>query len=262
MEMTLQQLTFAYEAEQSVLRGVSARLGPGLVHGVIGPNGSGKTTLIKLMSGALTPRSGSVALDGAEIGRLSARQLARAVAVVPQKSDLAFDFTVLDVVLMGRQPYIGRFAREGEADLRRAEEAMRQTGVYELRGRAATSLSGGEWQRVLIARALCQDTPVLLLDEPVSNLDVRHQIDILLLARQRARRAGALVAVVLHDLNLAAHFCDDLLLLAGGELIAQGRPAEVLRPERLKAVYGIDARVLVGPDGALDVLPEFPILAS
>lgn len=259
MQITMEKIGYRYGA-RAVVRQVSARMESGLVYGVIGPNGSGKTTLLRLLAGVLTPCEGRVLLDGDEVCGLSARALAKRMAVVPQSSVLTFDFTVMDVVLMGRQPYIGRLGREQADDIEIAESAMRETGVYELRDRPATLLSGGEWQRTLIARALCQDTPVMLLDEPVSSLDIRHQLDILGTVRRRAIHSNSLVVMVLHDLNMAAHFCDRLLLMHEGRLASEGRPREVLLPDRLYDVYGAEVRILHGLDGQVDVLPRFSAL--
>lgn len=243
MEIVAERLGFGYPGHR-VIDALDARFLPGRLSGIIGPNGSGKTTLIRLMSGALKPDSGRVLLDDQPVGELRGQALARKIAVVPQKSHLGFDFSVLDVVLMGRQPYIGRFSREKSEDLELAREAMRMTGVEHLEKRSVTALSGGEWQRVIIARALCQATPVMLMDEPISSLDIRHQLEVLNLARRLAHEKQVCVVCVLHDLNLAANFCDELLLMKAGKKVAQGRPEQVLVRDTLRSVYGIEAGIL------------------
>lgn len=256
MRLRVENACFGYE-EHPVLRDVSVTFEKGRLTGIIGPNGSGKTTLIKLMSGAIRPTSGTVLLDGREIREYSGKKLSQALSVVPQKSQLEFDFTVLDVVLMGRQPYIGRFGQESAQDLALARQALQLTGVDHLAKRPVTGLSGGEWQRVIIARALCQSTPAMLLDEPVSSLDIRHQLEVLSLVRRLAHQRKVAAVCVLHDLNLAAHYCDELVMMNAGQLVAQGRPDQVLTPEQLRAVYGIEARVLPEADGMVSVMPVY-----
>ncbi len=242
MSLVLRDVHFSYGGRDAVC-GVSCAFEPARVTGLIGPNGSGKTTLLKLAAGELRPRAGAVLLDGAAVRDMPAKRRARRIAVVPQRASLEFDFSVLDMVLMGRQPHLGRMQPEGEGDLMLARAALARMGIGELEDRNARELSGGEWQRVLIARALCQDTGALLLDEPVSSLDIRHQMEVLAGIRSLSREKRTTVAVVLHDLNLAAHYCDALVMMRGGELVAEGTPGEVLTGDRLGAVYGIDARV-------------------
>jgi ABC-type cobalamin/Fe3+-siderophores transport systems, ATPase components len=225
-----------------ILDGVGLKAPPGRMLGLVGPNGAGKTTLLRTIAGLHRPAGGRVLLGGRPVHGLRPRELARRIAYVPQDTTPAFPFTAYQVTLMGRHPHLGRFAVEGAADHRAAAEAMAATGTTHLAGRSITTLSGGERQLVLLARALAQDAPVLLADEPVSALDLRHQLAVLRLLRSCAD-AGRTVLVVLHDLGLAARYCTDLALLAGGRVLATGAPAHVLTPARLAEAYAVRAVV-------------------
>lgn len=237
---------------RDVLSEISCTFEAGCLTGVIGPNGSGKTTLLRVLSGAQPPHAGQVRVDGNELGGICCKRRAQLMAVVPQKSSLDFDFTVMDIVLMGREPFLGRFERENAHDVQLALRSMDRVGLLPMKDRNARQLSGGEWQRVMIARALCQDTPILLMDEPFSNLDVRYQMRSLSVIRALSRE-GRLCLVVLHDLNLAAHYCDRLLLLHEGKICAWGSPAQVLTGERIQAVYGVNAEVVCTQDQKAEV---------
>lgn len=233
----IKNLSFAYNGKD-VLKDVTLSMQEGTVIGIIGPNGSGKSTLLRLMSGALHPKSGSVSLCGKDVREFSPRELARKMALVPQHSQLDFDFTVLDVVLMGRHPWLGRFQNETGDDMAIARASMAHSGIGHLSDRPVTHLSGGEWQRVIIARAFAQKTPVLMLDEPVSSLDIRHQLDVMELVRASANRTGTTAVCVLHDLNLALHYCDTIALFDDGRLRASGPPEEILGGV-VDEVYGV-----------------------
>ena len=250
-------VSFAYSEDSPVLKGVSAKFLPGRVTGVIGPNGSGKTTLFRLIAGLETPDAGEITLDGDPVRTLSPKALARRLAVVPQSARMDFDFTVRDIVMMGRHAHIGRFQRPGAHDIAAAERAMRETGVSDFAGKFVTGLSGGEWQRVLIARALCQEAGTLLLDEPVSNLDLQYQLSTLRQMRALAREKNACVVCVLHTLNLAAHYCDDILLLWRGEVYKSGAPEDVITPATLREVYGVEAVSCPLPGGQIEVVPVY-----
>jgi iron complex transport system ATP-binding protein len=217
--------------------------------GIVGPNGSGKSTLIRALARALPLAQGAVLLEGESIWRLGPHALARRLAVVPQESRLDFDFTVEEVVAMGRHPFIGRFATETAEDRRCVEQAMERAGIAPLRERPVTQLSGGERQRLLVARALAQEPQVLLLDEPTAHLDIAHQTALLDLLWNLNRTRRLTIVAVLHDLNLAAQYCGRLLMLAGGRVVADGPPAAVLTEARLREVYG--AGVLVVPHPTL-----------
>nr|WP_231712913.1 ABC transporter ATP-binding protein [Arthrobacter sp. zg-Y820] len=221
----------------------------GQVLGLVGPNGSGKTTLLRTLYSSLAGNNGTVLIDGEELTSLSAREIARRVAVVVQEVSADLPLLVSDMVLLGRTPHRSGFGRRGPADEQIAASALTQVGALQLAGEAFDSLSGGERQRVLIARALAQETTHLLLDEPTNHLDVRYQHEVLDLVRSLAVREERTVIVVLHDLNLAARYCDRILLLEAGRVAAAGTPDEVLAPEHLEPVYGVSVRRLELEDG-------------
>lgn len=245
-DLILEQATFGY-GTRTVLRQVSLQIRPGEVLAVVGPNGIGKSSLIKAASGALPLMSGSVTMDGQSLPNMSPQWRAQRVAVVPQAIQLPPAFLVEDVVLMGRTAYLGWFGREAEGDRQVALRMMERTGTLDLAGRLVGELSGGEQQRVLIARALTQQARVMLLDEPTAHLDLRHQDHILKLVRDLARQDGLAVMLSLHDLNLVARFADRVALLSDGALRRLGSPAEVLIPEELAPVYGIAIHVIDHP---------------
>ncbi|NLT16825.1 MAG: ABC transporter ATP-binding protein [Clostridiales bacterium] len=230
-------LSFAYNG-RDVLFDVTLSMQKGTVTGIIGPNGSGKSTLLRLINALLAPKSGNVVINGKDVRSYSTRELARLVALVPQNSRLDFDFTVLDVVLMGRHPWLSRFQGESDKDLAIARASMAHSGITHLADRPVTRLSGGEWQRVVVARAFAQQTPVLLLDEPITGLDIRYQLEVMECMRASAVRTGMTIVCVLHDLNLALHYCDNIALLDGGRLRAFGFPSQ-LRGEVVDEVYGV-----------------------
>ncbi len=240
--LSVDRVSFKY-GEQWVLRGIDFEVEKGDFLGVIGPNGSGKTTLLRIIDGILRPQEGEVRLEGTEIGRLRRDALARSVAVVPQYSALAFPFSVEEVVLMGRSPHLGRWRFEGEQDHRIAREAMEMTDTLALAARDMESLSGGERQRVLIARALAQEPRLMLLDEPTAFLDIRHQVDFFDRIRALNRDRGLTIVAVTHDINLAAHYCDRVILLKDGRIEAAGSVEAVITDENIRRAY--ETRVLV-----------------
>ena len=213
--------------------------------GIIGPNGSGKTTLLKAISRVLEISGGVVTLEGRAITDFGQKELARTVGVVPQETAMNFSYTVADIVMMGRFPHKERFAKENADDYRIVREAMEVTNVAHLADRPVTDISGGERQRVIIARALAQQPKVILLDEATAHLDINHQVEILSIVRDLGK--GVTKIGVFHDLNLAAEFCDRIVLMAGGRIRAMGTPAEVLTMERLRDEYGITAMVQTNP---------------
>jgi iron complex transport system ATP-binding protein len=225
---------------------VSIGVDQGEFLGIIGPNGAGKTTLLRAISGVLDPNAGSVAVAGRDVTGLSAAESSRLVAVVPQETNLAFDFSVREVVEMGRTPYTSRVSLYGDDDADIVDRALERTQVQQFADRSIGEVSGGERQRVLLARALAQDTPVLLLDEPTASLDIDHQIRTLELVRSLVE-SGKTVLAPIHDLNLAAHYCDRLLLLSDGARTAAGPPEQVLTEDHLEAAFGTDAVVTNNP---------------
>ena len=228
---------------RDALDGVSISVEPGEVVGLIGPNGSGKTSLLRVCSRALRPREGTVRLNGLDPYAVRPREAARLVAVVPQELSTAFPFTVRETVLLGRAPYLSPWGGATKEDWARARRAMELADVAGLADRPLDELSGGERQRAIIAQALAQDAPVMLMDEPTTHLDLRHVVDALQLVSALARTQDKAVVVVFHDLNLAATSCDRLYALDGGRVVAQGTPREVLTREFLAEVYGIEAEV-------------------
>jgi iron complex transport system ATP-binding protein len=217
---------------------------PGELHALLGPNGAGKSTLLGALAGDVRPSAGTVTADGRELREWKLKELARARAVLLQQHDVFFPFTVREVVEMGRAPWRGTAAEDD--DERMIAEAMALTDVTELGPRAVPSLSGGERARAALARVLAQGAPTLMLDEPTAALDLKHQEDVLRLARQRAA-SGDTVIVVLHDLSLAAAYADRVTLLQGGRIVASGTPRAVLTAERIGAVYGQAVEVIDHP---------------
>jgi len=224
--------------------------------GLLGPNGSGKTTLLKLLAGTLEPSGGGVLLDGAPLAAMARRDIARRIAVVPQETHAAFDFSALEIVMMGRYPHLRAFELEGEADFAIARRALAATGTAPYEHRRFSTLSGGEKQRVVIASALAQATDVLLLDEPTASLDVGYQLEIAALLRRLNEERGVTMIVSTHDLNLAATLCSELALLQEGRVVAYGATQDVLTPDHIRQVYGVVADVAVHPRaGHLTVVP-------
>ena len=236
------QLTFAYDG-QRVLRQVGLCVEPGEVVGLLGPNGSGKSTLIKIVSAVLKGYQGSARIDDREVRELDRRELARMLAVVPQESVFGFPFTALEIALMGRHPHLAGLAFESEADIELAREGLRRCGCEELGARPIHELSAGERQRVVFARALVQQPRALLLDEPASFLDIRHQVELYDIVRSLVEQRGCSVLTVMHDLNLAAEYCDRIYLLRHGEVAAEGPTAEVLTYSNLKRVFETEVYV-------------------
>jgi iron complex transport system ATP-binding protein len=264
-------LHFAYDRTQ-VLRGVSLDVSRGAFVGLLGPNGSGKTTLLRVIAGTLAPASGRVTLEGRDVHTIPRAELARRVAVVPQETQLAFDYSVLEIALTGRYPHLGPFELEGPEDIAIAERALEATGTSHLAGRGFSTLSGGEKQRVVIASALAQfessvrrPTPsgapapssqLLLLDEPTASLDLHYQIEVASLLRRLRAERGLAMIVSTHDLNLAAALCEHLVLLREGCVVAAGPTTAVLTPDSVRAMYGVDVHVQFHEDaGHLTVVP-------
>jgi iron complex transport system ATP-binding protein len=237
MSLRAKALKYAYDGLHWVVQDVTAEIRPGELLGIIGPNGSGKSTLLRLVAGLLTPASGSVFLDDTPIRSIPPARLARRIAFLPQLVQPAFAFTCEEVVAQGRYPYLHALGFLSRMDVEVVRNSMALTDTLEFTERSFDELSGGERQRVLIASILAQEADHLLLDEPTAALDIHHQARVFEHLWEFSRRAMA-VAVVVHDLNLAAQFCDRLLLMSAGRIVAEGGAREVLRVEHLAPVYG------------------------
>jgi iron complex transport system ATP-binding protein len=241
-------------AGAQVLRDISLTARSGEVVGLIGPNGSGKTTFLRTLYGAIEPTEGAISIDDEPITRMRAREVARSVAVVAQEPPVELPLTVTDAVLLGRTPHLGGWQRQSARDHEIAADALQRVGAEHLADRDVGALSGGEKQRVLIARALAQQATHLLMDEPTNHLDIHFQHEVLALVRGLA----VTTVIVLHDLNLAARYCDRLVLIDRGTVIATGSVDDVLRPDILEPVYGIRIQRVLADDGQLQLLFRTP----
>jgi len=249
--------TFSYHRDGArAVDDVSIAVPRGAIVGLLGPNGSGKTTLLRLLAGTLTASAGDIRVQGEPLPALSRREIARRIAVVPQDTHTAFDFSVIEIVLMGRYPHLGAFELEGAGDLTIARDALAATGMSALETRPFNALSGGEKQRVVIAGALAQRADILLLDEPTASLDLAFQLEITSLLAELNRARGVTMVVSTHDLNLAAALCTELVLLKGGRVLAHGPTEQVLDAAAVRSLYGVDADVVRHPRaGHLTVVP-------
>jgi iron complex transport system ATP-binding protein len=239
-----------------VLDDVSAAIPRGGLVGILGPNGSGKTTLLRILAGLLRPSQGRVSLDGADLRTVPRAIVARRIAMVPQETQLAFEYTVLEMATMGRYPHLGAFEIEGPQDLQIARDALRATGTDHLASRFFNTLSGGEKQRVVIAGALAQAPDILLLDEPTASLDLAYQLEIRSILQQLNRERGLTIVVSTHDLNFAAGLCRDLVLLHQGRLLDSGPTESMLDAALIRKLYGVDVDITANPrTGQLTVIP-------
>ncbi|OGR25180.1 MAG: iron ABC transporter [Desulfobacterales bacterium RIFOXYA12_FULL_46_15] len=242
MEIRLHNVSFSYDAGMTI-KAFSGSFSSGSFYSVIGPNGSGKTTLIDLISGFLKPLSGNIEINSLPVFSFSKKNLARLIAVVSQDHTVNFPFSVKDIILMGRHPYISRFSLPSAEDIQKVEKLMDICGISHLQDRKINELSGGERQRCVFARALCQETPILLLDEAFSNMDIHHTLQMLQLVKQSVKEKNRIVISVFHDLNLASTWSDSLLVLKEGELRAFGSSTETLTEEIIKDVFQVDSIV-------------------
>jgi len=242
MPFRLEEITFYY-SDKKVIDNFSLAFAPGKFYGIIGPNGCGKTTLLDLILKHLKPKSGNILYKGKTLSSYSRKDLSKEIALVPQNFYINFPFTVKEIVMMGRYPHISRFAAPSAEDIGIVHDIMEKTGISEFAERFITELSGGERQRVVFTRALVQHTPVLILDEATSNLDINYSISLLNIAFQRVQTEGLTVIAVLQDINLAAVYCDYLIFMSNGCIATHGASGEVLNPDTMRSVFNVDAKV-------------------
>ncbi len=249
----VENLRLAY-GHNTVIEDISFRVTQGEIVGLIGPNGSGKSTMIKALSRVLNPQSGRILLDGNNISGIPRSELARSMGVVPQTPILPSSFTAFEIVLMGRNPHLGLLRYESEQDMAITWQAMARTATQSLAERRVGELSGGEIQRIVIARVLAQQPETILLDEPTANLDISHQLEILDLIKMLCRENSLTVVITLHDLNLASQYCDRLILIHNGLVHAHGTPEEVINQANIKDVYGTGECVYTHPVNGLPIV--------
>ena len=244
--LNIENLSAGY-GQRAVLRDVSLCLKRGEVLGIIGPNGCGKSTLVKTIAGFLPKMGGRISICGDDVATLMRDEMARRLGVVPQQHGLLFSFTVRELVEMGRYPHRGSLSPMGEDDRRIIDNAIRDADMEALADREADHLSGGEIQRMFIARALAQQTEILLLDEPNTHLDLAHQEQVFSILKSFAKNREIGVMCVLHDMNLASEFCDRIILLSNSTIAAEGEPAEIITPEMIGRYYGVKVQVHPNP---------------
>lgn len=260
LELSADEISVSY-GDHKVIEKLSLEISQGGFIGILGPNGCGKTTFLRTLSRILKPESGAVFIEGTDVSDFDSKALARTIGCVSQETNIAFNFTVKDVVMMGRHPHIGRLTPLSETDLKIVDDAMKTTNVSHLADRYVTEISGGERQRVLIARSIAQQPKILLLDEPTSHLDINHQIEILGMIQELTPEIT--VIGVFHDLNLASHFCDRIVLMEKGKIIKVGTPSEVLTPELIKKSFSIRMMVTTHPlSGKPYLVPEYGVNSS
>jgi len=259
VNLCIQGIRFGYDSTE-ILEDVTFEVAEGEVLGIIGPNGAGKTTLLRCINRTLAPWTGVVLVDGQDVARWDRREIAQRMGLVPQDPTITFPFTVLEVVLMGRHPHRSPLGGESRRDLEIVREALRLTDTLQFADRPITGLSGGERRRVVIARALAQEPRILLLDEPTLHLDISHRLEVLDLVRRLTEVRRWIAVLTSHDLNLAARYCDRLLMLQQGRVYAIGTPEEVLTPANIRRVYRVEAAVVRHPTlGMLQILPLAPV---
>jgi len=254
MKLKIKNISFSYDSIEALKR-VSFETEEGRILGIVGPNGSGKTTLLKCINKVLKPEEGVVFLDDINLAILNQKEIAQKIGVVPQLS-FRLPFTVFDTVLMGRFPYIKRLSREKKEDFDIVDECLNLCGISHLAERLITEISGGEYQKVIIARALAQRPEVFLLDEPTLHLDINHQIELLELLKFLAQKKNLIVIMVSHDLNLSARYSDKILILKEGKIYQAGLPEEVITHQCIKEVYGIETEIIRSQiTNSLNIIP-------
>jgi len=253
LNLIVKDLEFCYTS-RTILNKISLELHPREMLGVIGPNGSGKSTLIQCIDGLLKPKTGSILLDGNDLKNISRKEMAKKVGYVPQTTSRSFfPSTVLDTVLMGRRPHLGW--RSSNKDVKNVIGVLRLIGIEDLAMRDINELSGGQQQKVLIARAIAQDPSILLLDEPTSNLDIKHQLEVIEIIREKVMERNISAIMAVHDLNLAAKYTDRIVMMKDGKIFAAGTPDKVLTPENIRSVYGVVAEVINNNGTSPHIIP-------
>ena len=247
-QMETENLHYNY-SEKPVLDGISFSLRQGEILGILGPNGCGKTTLLRNLNRNLTPLDGTISLDGDDMASMKKREIARKVAVVPQSNEIRFAFTVREMVEMGRMPFQASFCGSSSEDERIVDEAMKSVGITHMADRKMNTMSGGERQRVMIARALAQTPEIILMDEPTLHLDINMQFEVLDLVSELAAEKGLSVIIVSHDLPMVARYCDRIILIHKGHIFAEGAPETSLTPENMRTVFNVDARYEIDERG-------------
>ncbi|RLG32889.1 ABC transporter ATP-binding protein [Methanosarcinales archaeon] len=251
MKLKIKDVGFGY-SNMPVLRNVNIELAESEILGVVGPNGAGKSTLLRCIDRILIPQKGCIMLDGRDIREISRMELARKIGYVPQDGSQIFPATVFDTVLMGRRPHLGW--RSSERDTEKVLETLKILNIEDLAMRDINELSGGQQQKVFIARALTQEPELLLLDEPTSNLDIRHQLEVMEIVKRVVRERGISAIMAIHDLNLASRYADRIIMMNGGRVYAEGEPSSVLNEENIRHVYGVEAK-LSNHDGRPYIVP-------
>ena len=249
MEIRTEDTTLSYGAAR-ILKGISLETHTGEFVGIIGPNGGGKSTLLKCIYRVLKPDGGCIWLGDQELHEIKIKNSARKVAVVSQHNYYNFEFSVREVVMMGRAPHKKMLEKDGAKDFEIVDQALKTVGMYEFADRNFSTLSGGEQQRVILARALAQQTPCLILDEPTNHLDITHQLQLM----ELVRGLNVTVLSAIHDLNIAAMYCDRLYILKDGEIVGSGTPEELLTPETIRRVYQVESEIVRDRNGKMHIL--------
>ncbi len=242
MLFEIKDLSFSYR-EKKAIDSIYLDIGAGFLWGVVGPNGSGKTTFLDLLIGYRRPDSGSIRYKGREISEYKRKEISKEISIVPQEFYTNMPFTVEEVVSMGRYPYLSRFSYFSSEDIKKIDQMIRLLELEDLRKRCITELSGGEKQRVVFARALAQDTPVMLLDEAISNMDIKHRLRVLDILRDKVEKEGKTVIMTMHDINIASLYSDKLIMLKDGKIFAYGDTEEVIKREIINSVFEVDCYV-------------------
>lgn len=244
--LEIKNLNWSYD-QKMILKAMNLKLESGNFYAIVGPNGSGKTTLLKNILRHLEPTKDSVFIGRKDVMNYSHKELAKSLSSVPQNTQIAYDFSAYDVVMMGRNAHVGRFSAYSEKDASIVERAMSITDTWDLRNSSVLEISGGERQRIIIARAIAQQAQIMVLDEPISNLDINHQVQVLDTVKSLCSTLGLTVITVLHDLNIAGQYADEIIVLKNGEVLEQGKPEWVLREDLIKQVYGNNIHIINHP---------------